>query len=147
MKHFVPIHVHSEGARSEKKSSTAYYFTSEISTNVLIKSSLNDKDILFFQKNLPTVIKQKVRWQYTIFVLSSNFLLENGHGGICKNNVFVILHVYSGANVSYLASDHLCIRASYSSKSCIWCKCNVFLSRYKKKTWIANKCNCAWTNR
>ena len=40
--------------------------------------------------------------------------------------------MYSGANVSYLASDHLCIRASYGSKSCTWCKCNVFISRYKK---------------
>ena len=55
----------------------------------------------------------------TICVLSSNFLLEKGHGGILKNNVFVILHVYSGANVSYLASDQLCIQA-YSSKLCTW---------------------------
>ena len=55
----------------------------------------------------------------TICVLPSNFLLVKGHGGILKNNVFVILHVYSGANVSYLASDHLCIQA-YSSKLCTW---------------------------
>ena len=31
----------------------------------------------------------------------------------------------------YLASDHLCIRV-YSSKSCTWCKCNVFIEILKK---------------
>ena len=93
--------------------------------------------------------------------------------------MYVILHVFSGANVSYLASDHfsygpqpctrpvfyrsfsvscevqirsvqisksfglqtvttdhLCTRA-YSSKSCTWCKCNVFIEILIKTTWIA----------
>ena len=58
------------------------------------------------------------------------FCYRKATGEFVKN-VFVILHVYSGANVSYLASDHLCIRA-YSSKSCTWCKCNVFIEIFKE---------------
>ena len=71
----------------------------------------------FFFKNSPGLYRAES--SMTICVLSSNFLLEKGHWGILKNNVFVILHVHSGANVSYLASDHLCIQA-YSSKLCTW---------------------------
>ena len=64
----------------------------------------------FFLQKFSRPLSSKKFDDNTQFVYNHRiFLLEKGQGGICKNNV--ILHVYSGANVSYLASDHLCIRA------------------------------------